>query len=151
MKAMKIYILKLYRSSFAGLVNFTENKVRVQSLLKESKGRRDEAWASKSKQILQAFFNELKTIHSENKRLLIPKVLERLYKESIEYGFAKLMFQYCRRRKLELCYDQVHQRYVFRLLRNHFEIWKSQLLNKRGSSNKIKSMARHLRMIEVGI
>lgn len=76
-------------------------------------------------QILKIYFSKWLESYCEgtNKKQALAKMLVKIYKRSVEQGFASLAVHYARKKKLDLCFDRIYEKYITRLLKTHFDAW----------------------------
>lgn len=111
----------------------TEKKILLQETLNKWLEKRDG-------KILERYLKIWLDIYCENvkKRYELANALLKVYKKSIEQGFASIAVYYCKKRKLELGFDAIHEKYIASLLRNKFGIWKNQFNLNRLSAEDLE-------------
>lgn len=93
--------------------------------------KRQKTLVNKRKDLaLQSYFQIWLERHygTAKKKYMLANVVVKLYKKSIEQGFVSLAGSYFKEKKLEIGFDEIHERYITNLLKNHYDTWKGKFL-----------------------
>ena len=111
-----------------------KNQIRLNNKLQIA----NEVWFEvKNKSKMEKYFHAWFDKYAENnqRRHSLANALEKVYKSSIEKGFSRLAKFYLKKKKLEICFDEIHEKYITKLLKKNFDSWQTQFVFQRLASH----------------
>jgi len=161
--AMKLYILKLYFMSFKQWKLYIKQQGRLQKTNEEVKERQAFDWKEKfienlsevkhhriesrerspelkeeekidlKRNVMKGWKNQ--NMESDKKKYTLANVLFKVYMKALGNGFTHLQLFYLKKKKLELCFDEIHEKYITKLLKKHYDTWKTEFVFHKLAAN----------------